>query len=50
MTFHSSLIAGLDPAIQKVAQHSAHVSMDARVKPGHEGLYVGAAGAREHAR
>jgi hypothetical protein len=32
------LIAGLDPAIQTTSQTLLQVMLDARVKPGHEGL------------
>jgi len=38
MTFPFSLIAGLDPAIQPAPRRTLHVPMDARVKPGHEGV------------
>jgi hypothetical protein len=50
MTFEFSLIAGLDPAIQKAAPQFMRGRLDARVKPGHEGAYWFGLGARELAR
>jgi hypothetical protein len=47
MTSPFTLIAGLDPAIQKLSEQAARKWLDARVKPGHEGenLFCSRAGA-----